>query len=549
MRREFLALLAPVLVVVVLPPLDLLTRNHEVLGLRLSMLTSLSVIGLAAFAVGAVFACLRSRHRLLGFCHTLFLLIAPGWIIYISAASYFGKGRVFPAMLIVIPAVAVAMTRSRRGLQEYLLQGCAIFSILLAVLGTVNTIHLLEAVNEQAEADRQAVVSNEPDRDQLNAATVGLPDIYHVIFDEFQTDMFEAALTDEDREDLGGFTFFPSASTPWGRTEMALGAILSGRPYVYKGEPYEYVHDGFHGPQSLITQLKEQGYYTKGLIHGVYPRNSTSPFHSTFIHKTYANVSGDGESSDLFFAVWLVASFPQYVVERILPPLRLDQMNSQTLLPASDPFMSVLSLRRFVREDLVPRHDGPQYLFIHLIVPHFPLVLDEHCNFRQDNSVTAEMQSTCAISLIVELIDSLKRTGRFESSLIFIHGDHGSSYSHDGTSLVRWKRNDPEWHKARSRPLLLVKPAGVPDSLPFRIDRRQTDLYDIYPTILSAVGADAAERGLIGQSLFHAEPQDRVRHYHFYQKEHTRRMIDGDILRYVVTPDGLEFDKKVPIAR
>jgi arylsulfatase A-like enzyme len=97
--------------------------------------------------------------------------------------------------------------------------------------------------------------------------------------------------------------------------------------------------------------------------------------------------------------------------------------------------------------------------------------------------------------------------------------------------------------------MVLVKPAGAGASRRYRIDPRQTDLYDIYPTIMEAIGT-AGPHELVGASLTKQEVQNRIRHYHFYKKHNnSKRVIEGKIARYIVTPNGLTFDREISIDR
>ena len=137
------------------------------------------------------------------------------------------------------------------------------------------------AKTQQAEKSKKA--------DSASAAVVSkpssLPDIYHIVFDEFQTDYFKIILDSQLKESLAGSTWFPNAFTPSGRTDMALPAVLSGVPYSYDQLLYDYIDDGFGSEQSLHHRLKQFGYSRTGFLHKIYPHGGVSRFDETFMHQ------------------------------------------------------------------------------------------------------------------------------------------------------------------------------------------------------------------------------------------------------------------------
>lgn len=544
---HLLALLAPVQIIIALPAIGLVQRNIESMGLDPSMVLPLAWIAGAMLAIGLVGAFLSEKHGSGRYTYTFVLLLAPAWIAYSPASVWVGRDVAFWGLVSVIAFVAIAFAR-RPSWHRNLTQVSAAAAIALAGLVAYEVYDLTQLARTDPQSDTNVEAGVESPPDLASANRPDAPDVYHLVFDEFQTEMFQAAVTSEHEASLGGFTFFPYASTPYGRTDMALGATFSGRSYPYSGEPYEYIFAAFHGEHSLLTRLKDRGYRTYGLLYQIYPARSESAFDWTVIQKKYADFSGQSDLGRLLYSVWVFAHFPPTIASWLLDPDRVDQLEAQTLLPRSNSFRSVLALRRFIRDGDPWRSSGPKYVYIHMFVPHFPLELDEHCELKDADSVSAELQTTCALKLIGEFVDALKREGRFENSLIVVHGDHGARYSLVESRLKRWLSKDPQYSDGRSRPLLLAKPAGVGDDEPFRVDPRRTDLYDIYPTIIEGAGMEAGDT--VGHSLFKEDPPSRTRYYHFYRKHKDyRQVMDGDLRRYLVTDDGVEFDQRVPITR
>ena len=73
------------------------------------------------------------------------------------------------------------------------------------------------------------------------ATPSSLPNVYHIVFDEFQTEMFETTLDSELKGALAGFIFFHDARTEWGRTQMSMASIFAPTSYDYETNPLDFV--------------------------------------------------------------------------------------------------------------------------------------------------------------------------------------------------------------------------------------------------------------------------------------------------------------------
>ncbi|MPY89080.1 MAG: sulfatase-like hydrolase/transferase [Luteitalea sp.] len=378
-----------------------------------------------------------------------------------------------------------------------------------------------------------------------------LPDIYHIVVDEFQTDYFTRLLTRATREQLAGFRFYPRATTPYGRTELALSALFSGVPYDYKGEPVEYVSAAFSGRQSLLTQLKAFGYWSVGYVHTTHPRGAPSPFDETYFHPEIADLSQDNAADRLFLSLWLYATLPREVGRSLIPQHMWEQLETQTLLPDEAPVQSLQSFRKLMAaEARRPAHEGPRYVFAHLILPHFPLVLESDCTFRPGVTTTALAQSECTLRTLLQFVDTLRRHDRFRDTLILMHADHGARHFVRKGQLIRARAGSDslEWSWGRARTLMLIKPAGATAEAPLLIDERPGDLYDLFPTILDNLEA-SSELQLAGCSLLGPPCPVRTRYYHFYDKADERTIVDGPLKRYKIAGDEITFDREIMIQR
>ena len=185
-----------------------------------------------------------------------------------------------------------------------------------------------------------------------------------------------------------------------------------------------------------------------------------------------------------------------------------------------------------------------RYTLIHLMVPHVPYVLDADC---RTHAVTKPVeQSACAMKLAGDLLDELERLDRFEESTIVIHGDHGGDFQLVDGELVALpnKRDRIEWIDARSRPVLLIKPAGVPRRSPLVANQYPAALGDVLPTVFDSVGLelDVAEGRT---SLLHEPlPARSVRYFHFYSVNSSGHP-SGPIRRYAITEQGTSLDEAI----
>jgi hypothetical protein len=130
-----------------------------------------------------------------------------------------------------------------------------------------------------------------------------------------------------------------------------------------------------------------------------------------------------------------------------------------------------------------------------------------------------------------------------------IQGDHGAGLERNGDALtvVDDDHYSERWSTGRSKPLLLVKPAGVGPDAPMEISERQALLSDIMPTIFDSVGIDAPS-GPSRTSLLAPEPVgERDRWYYFYEMRAGDDRPDGSMTRYRVVEDGLVLDGSIPV--
>lgn len=542
--RLALALVGPACIIFVASSIDLLRRNLDYFEAGLYVALPILAAGGIWLLVGIALCRLSSFSKVFGSAFYAYLLSGPLWIVHSAVMGLTGKGAFVG--FIALAAIGGAYVQHTRKLAEPLVTALSVFGLAILLMTAFEALRL-----RRADAVVDAAARHGFERAHRAGAgwlSAGLPDIYHLVFDEFQTDMFVALLDENAKEELRGVTWFPNASTPFGRTEMALASLFSGTPYDYREPPADYIRKAFTSRQSLLTQLRSLGYQTIGLLHVVYPRDASSPFQETYFHKDLAK-SVAADQRGLFVSLWLYAHLPEFLTQRVLPEHHFDQLESETLLPNDAPLVSLLSFRRFLEWESETIRKGGRYIFVHLVLPHVPNVLSADCSYRRGRKTTIVDQTSCAVGEIGAFLEMLRDQGRFKDALVLIHGDHGSRYVYeDGTLRPAQDRYyGHDWSWARSRPLVLIKPAGVGPTQDFMTDERATDLFDLFPTVFANLGR-SAPIPLVGSSLLAEPAAERQRFYHFYDKDRAQ-IVDGTLKRYRILDGDIVFDAEISVPK
>jgi hypothetical protein len=134
----------------------------------------------------------------------------------------------------------------------------------------------------------------------------------------------------------------------------------------------------------------------------------------------------------------------------------------------------------------------PVYTFMHLLIPHLPIVLDEDCSFiprgRAMSRDAYTAQARCGVRLVERLLDRLRELGVYDRSTIVLTSDHGWLVPGLSPDLAEVRapgdRLDLIAHHAM--PLLAIKPPGGTGLL--RISQAPTTITDIPATVLDLLG-------------------------------------------------------------
>jgi hypothetical protein len=163
---------------------------------------------------------------------------------------------------------------------------------------------------------------------------------------------------------------------------------------------------------------------------------------------------------------------------------------------------------------------NPVYKYLHLMLTHSPVVVNEKCEYAENIKATRKnrrTQARCTLDQFIEFLNKLKQMGIYDSSLIILHADHGAGQK------VKMKNIDRQMDTVllsrmeslskiagSAIPLLAVKPPFSKGAL--KISEAQVELTDIPQTISSIL--DLNEK-FDGQSIFDMETE-KVRERKFY---------------------------------
>jgi len=382
-----------------------------------------------------------------------------------------------------------------------------------------------------------------------------MPNIYHIVFDEYQTDMFQLTLSPEVKRKLSGFIYFPNNTALFGRTRMSLASMFLGRPYEYDTPQIEYLFRAYNDRESSLHELVSAGYDTYAFLY-LNDKHAKKLFHHVVFQKDYAGYAYISDSKSLFISLWIYANFPAFITDKFLRREEIEQLKNQNLLPDVDPLISYASFRKYLEAERY-LSESNRYTFMHLIIPHFPNIFysDCSCGGLLENGqlprTTPIEQSNCATKMILDFVACLRDLGRFDSSMVIISADHGSGYEVVDNKLVNIAHKgsfSKEWSRTRSRALLLVKPPVDNNTGgTFEVSRAETTLMDIAPTILDCAGI-GTDLNFEGVSLVGREAAlvGRKRYYHFYKKKASRGWTD-EVTRFIIEGNEIRKDRVIEL--
>ena len=139
------------------------------------------------------------------------------------------------------------------------------------------------------------------------------------------------------------------------------------------------------------------------------------------------------------------------------------------------------------------------FRFIHLFGPHFPFSVNEDGVNVGTNQSDQLSQAKGTMKVVKEYLSQLKELGLYDEATIVVTADHGVWYLSD----------DPP--REAISPIMLVKPRNDPTgegNEPMRLSEAPVSHDDLQPTVIAAMGGDAAK---YGSTFFEIDDPNRIR--------------------------------------
>ena len=332
--------------------------------------------------------------------------------------------------------------------------------------------------------------------------------VVHILFDGFQTDIFTEIVNEDSLEDdLEGFWLF--------RDNMAVSQFTSfSLPALFSGE----VFDGSVPPESYYNRsISNRGFqnilYETGFVVNLVPMMEMK--RGRYTHY-YTIPSLYGESA-LSMAKNESGRLLDYSLFRQAPHfLKGIVYNDNNWIigsftdHASRPSFGQKLFFRDYTEGIRGTLKVPAYHFVHLLPPHPPYVTSEGGEYAgrvlPNSRTNYKSEARSMMRLLLEFLVKLRDMSLYDSSLIVIHGDHGSNFPpvFDGKEVSLGLTRVPT--------LLALKPPR--STGPLRVSRAQSSVADIPATVLEQLGIS---HDLRGESVFRLdENESRVREFFVY---------------------------------
>jgi hypothetical protein len=208
--------------------------------------------------------------------------------------------------------------------------------------------------------------------------------------------------------------------------------MLTGRVYRDERNLQAYVDDIFE-QGSLFKSLRAGGYRVDSITEMQHDGESATNYYR--LPRPYVSYEDYTQ-----FTSWQLAdlSLFRYAPHALRPAIYNEQAwRLQTLFGPGDtsarrhyPVNGAVVLNEFAHR-MTPRVDEPVYKFIHVGIPHQPIVVNGNCEFTGVVRSTRELykgQARCALMRAASMLDRLKQVGAYDNTFVVISSDHGIGF-------------------------------------------------------------------------------------------------------------------------
>ncbi len=393
--------------------------------------------------------------------------------------NYFWNGVV--DSLVWIGILIAAFMYSKR-LYNHIVILCALL-LIMQVAGLVTTAY------SAPEKPEWKYLQYSPDQEKMYEFSTN-ENVIIIILDTFQSDIFQKII-DEDPEygDMfDGFTYYRNNVGGFPTTYLSVMYILSGKLYD-NSVPISQFLNNTSLYSSLPILLKENRIRTdiKSQMGSISGRSEIYDIIDTDYGASHEDIPDIASLYRLTFFRFVPQAIKPYFILKFISIEKTDEHPDMTVYYK---FKSAIHV------------SAPYRIFklFHIKSPHPGTFLDE--NLEYNESTTYESTAKAALKISYALLQSLKRNGAYDNSLIFIIADHGTG---SGTDVV-----------SGGIPLMLVKPFN--STGPLQISNALVSLGYIPKTIAEEL---KIKNNFTGSSIFSVNETDsRVRTYYNYIWKH-----------------------------
>jgi len=518
-------------------------KGAEAVGRDVHVLHQFWIAAAWALAIGFILSILARflRFKTLAFLFWAYVLLGPFFFAYaflhVQYRQTMDDVSVFGTFWAVYLLATLALT-----LKGNVVVGRKVFAVLCICLVPIEAALVVIQADAARPPDVQETKGPEPDIDKDRA---GLPNVYHIVFDTFQTEFFEFARNPEVDKGLAGFTYYPENVGTYSSSMLAVPSVFVGNFRAESVSDDEYWFQALNTEKSFLHWLIESGYETHALKYG----HDDCEYFQHRLGERQPSSDGKESAGDLattFRALWVATYLPAPLAAQWSNlGVRGARQKREFVVPASLERGGHTAFGHFLEEEAGMR-DHARYTFLQLKMPDpafaiagagFPETPDNG-NTRPTTSL--EDQILESTQLIVQFAERLRELGRFEDSLIIIHGGQGyGSYSETETGKLAENQNVSETMEveAHSHSLLLIKFPGPCTASSLSVCDARTSLLDIAPTILAVLRVDS-EQAYAGIDLTKPEgiPTDRARYFYTsaVRKKQNRPGIERTMTRWIV---------------
>lgn len=515
---RFLSLALTPWAIFVSSSLSLYLLNQENLDYNPAVLLPFLGAAAAGLLIGYGIQYDSEKHRHYPSAPWAFYLAGPAFMLWNTLDGRLSTATVQWMWLIAVLAAwvlaSLALKRRRpRDAAPYF----ALFAALIMAADAVAFVLGAESPGRQAWKTLEPPESTAPAGAMVSGSS-DLPNIYHLILDGYQSDIFALTLDQPLRESLQGFRYYPQNISLYANTALSVPSVFSSTSWLGEVSAEAFAEQAFTAPDSLPVLLRAHGYDTTAYLNQEF---AFEPNRFVTIDKHHEFATARPWTDRAFMWLWVYAYLPAPVARYSLGAGVIERIENGQLSPEGSALVSLDVFEGFLaREPTLP--GSGRYTFLHLLLPHPPYRMSAECEARE---WTSELeQYRCANRIIMRLVAELRRLDRFDGSLVVIHADHGDDLDIRGPG-IRQLRHDLEnldYLKIRARALLLYKPAGEAGTGDLQVRQTPTTLLDVAPTILSAIGA-SVPAAWEGYSLDLAVPRPETRYFHTHNGVDMRR--------------------------